>query len=309
MKALITDNVHPVLIEDLESIGVAVTYLPKINQAEVELLIQDYEILVINSKINVDVAFIDKAVNLKCIGRLGSGMEIVDQDYAKLKGIGVFSSPEGNCDAVGEHAIGMLLSLFNKLAQAHQDVVSLDWHREANRGEELKGKTIGLIGYGHTGKATAKKLSGFDVEVIFYDKYIKEGSDAFAKQVSLDEIYRNADVVSFHLPLTAETHYYFDDYFLNLMQKPFYLINTSRGSVVSPNSLEKGIANNKILGACLDVFENEKPETYSSIEIQWIERLQKTKKLIFSTHVAGWTVQSKYKLSKIISERIVTYMQ
>lgn len=309
MKALVTDNVHEVLLEDFNNAGIATTYLPKINQEEVEKLIGDFEVLIINSKINVHKDFIDRAGKLKCIGRLGSGMEIVDVVYAKEKGIAVFSSPEGNCDAVGEHAIGMILSLFNKLFQAHQDVIGLDWNREANRGEELKGKTIGIIGYGHTGKAFAKKLSGFDVEVLFYDKYLEGASDAYARQVTLKELQKKSEIISFHVPYNSETHHYFNSNFLNDMRKPFYLINTSRGLIVDAELLEVGLTKSKILGICLDVFKNEKPDTFTEVEKSWFKRMSNYRNVIFSTHVAGWTQQSKYKLSKNISEKIVTFLQ
>ena len=205
MKALVTDNVHEVLLDDLKLAGYDCTYLPKIEQKEVEAIIEDYEILIINSKINVDKTFIDKATQLKFIGRLGSGLEIIDLDYAKSKNIKVYNSPEGNRDAVAEHAIGMLLSLFNQLNAAHYDVVNMNWNREARRGEELMGKTIGIIGYGNTGKALAKKLSGFDVTVLYYDKYLSNYQDDFAQQVDLESIQKNADVISFHLPYNKET--------------------------------------------------------------------------------------------------------
>ncbi|MCB0510725.1 MAG: phosphoglycerate dehydrogenase [Chitinophagales bacterium] len=302
-KALITDNVHEVLLKGLEEKAYVCSYLPKIEQAEVEALIADYEILVINSKIQVNKKLLDKAVKLKYVARLGSGLEIIDLAYAKERGIEVINSPEGNRDAVGEHALGLLLSLFNNLPAAHQDVLDFSWKREERRGEELKGKTVGIIGYGNTGKAFAKKLSGFEVECLFYDKYLQEES-AFAKQVALEEIQERAEVLSFHLPYNMETHHFFDLHFLHRMKKSFYLINTSRGKIVDSSILLKALHEQKLLGLCLDVFENEDASNYSKEEKALIQDLALTNKCLFSPHVAGWTHQSKYKLAQLLLDKI-----
>lgn len=307
MQALITDQVHQLLIDKLESTGVDTVYLPSINQKEVEAMIADFDILIINSKIRVSESFLAKAEKLKVVGRLGSGLEIIDLDAAAKKGVHVFNSPEGNRDAVAEHAIGMLLALFNNLRQAHRDVIHFDWHREANRGEELGGKTIGIIGFGNTGQAMAKKLSGFDVNILYYDKYVTPES-AYAQAQSLDRIFSDADIVSLHLPLTEETQYFFNGHFVNQMQKPFYIINTSRGKVLSQESLLAGLESGKILGACLDVFENEQIASYSVKEKEQIAALQATRKVLFSTHIAGWTHQSKYKLADILAQKIITVL-
>ena len=294
MQALITDQVHQLLIDKLQAAGVKTIYLPNINQKEVEAVIADFDILVINSKINVDADFLAKSKNLKVIGRLGSGLEIIDLDEAHRKGVRVFNSPEGNRDAVAEHAIGMLLALFNKLQDAHRDVIHFDWHREDNRGEELGGKTVGLIGFGNTGQALAKKLSGFDVDVLYYDKY-KTSKSPYAQYADLEQIYSEVDVLSIHLPLTDETKNFFNRDFINNMQKPFYLINTSRGKVLNQEYLLEGLLGEKVLGACIDVFENEQISSYSVKEKEQIAALQATRKVLFSTHVAGWTHQSKLK--------------
>ena len=309
MKALITDSVHDVLIEDLEAAGIHCTYLPRISQAELEALIVDFHILIINSKIIVDAAFMNKAPSLKIIGRLGSGLEIIDLKYAEEKGIKVFNSPEGNRDAVGEHAIGMLLSLFNQLNQSHQDVLEFSWDREARRGEELKGKKIGLIGFGNTGKAMAQKLSGFEVDCFFYDKYLENETSPFAKQVSLEFIQEQAEVISIHLPYKPETHYLFNSDFFNKCKKPFYLINTSRGKIVNTMDLLEGLKTENILGACLDVFENEQIEHYTDREKLDFKELAITSKVLCSPHIAGWTNQSKIKLAKILSDKIVSILQ
>jgi D-3-phosphoglycerate dehydrogenase len=306
MKALITDHVHSILLENLEAAGVKCTYLPTINQKEVEALIAEYQVLVINSKIKVGEEFLSLAKELKVIGRLGSGLEIIDLPAAKNSGVAVVNSPEGNRDAVAEHAIGMLLSLFNNLQKAHRDVIHFDWHREENRGEELKGKTVGIIGFGNTGQALADKLSGFDLKILFYDKYKENFLHKNAKSASLEEIQNEADIITFHVPYNAETHYYLDDNFISQMRKNFYLINTSRGKIVNQNSLLQALDANKIKGACLDVFENEKIQIYSVVEKEQIAALNKTGKTIFTTHVAGWTNQSKFKLGEILSKKIIT---
>ena len=305
MQALITDQVHQLLIDKLQAAGVKTIYLPNINQKEVEAVIADFDILVINSKINVDADFLAKSKNLKVIGRLGSGLEIIDLDEAHRKGVRVFNSPEGNRDAVAEHAIGMLLALFNKLLDAHRDVIHFDWHREDNRGEELGGKTVGLIGFGNTGQALAKKLSGFDVDVLYYDKY-KTSKSPYAQYADLEQIYSEVDVLSIHLPLTDETKNFFNRDFINRMHKPFYLINTSRGKVLNQEYLLEGLLGEKVLGACIDVFENEQISSYSVKEKEQIAALQATRKVLFSTHVAGWTHQSKLKLADILAQKILT---
>jgi D-3-phosphoglycerate dehydrogenase / 2-oxoglutarate reductase len=305
MQALITDQVHQLLIDKLQAAGVKTIYLPNINQKEVEAMIADFDILVINSKINVDADFLAKSKNLKVIGRLGSGLEIVDLDEAYRKGVRVFNSPEGNRDAVAEHAIGMLLALFNKLQDAHRDVIHFDWHREDNRGEELGGKTVGLIGFGNTGQALAKKLSGFDVDVLYYDKY-KTSKSPYAQYADLEQIYSEVDVLSIHLPLTDDTRNFLNRDFINNMQKPFYLINTSRGKVLNQEYLLEGLLGEKVLGACIDVFENEQISSYSVKEKEQIAALQATRKVLFSTHVAGWTHQSKLKLADILAQKILT---
>ena len=305
MKALITDHVHPILLEKFDKAGISSTYLPKINQKEVESMIKDFEILVINSKITIEKNFLNKATRLKVIGRLGSGLEIIDLKAAEKNGVLVFNSPEGNRDAVAEHAVGMLLALFNNLNRAHRDVVHFNWDREANRGEELMGKTVGIIGFGNTGQALAKKISGFGVETLFYDKYATMDNNHFARGVGLDELQEKADIISFHVPYNKETHHYLNDSFVDKMKKDFYLINTSRGKVVCKDALLKALGSSKIKGACLDVFDNEKIQSYSVEEKAYINAFNQSGCVIFSTHVAGWTRQSKIRLAEILSHKIL----
>ncbi len=297
-KILITDDVHPSLLKGFETAGFACTYVPKTTDVEVRQIIADYDGLIVNSKINVDHALFASAPKLRFVGRLGSGMEIVDLKAAKAFGVAVLSSPEGNRNAVGEHALGMLLSLANNLIVSDLEVKNFDWQREKNRGFELRGRTIGLVGFGHTGSSFAAKLLGLGVRILVCDKYLPEGfldkfpfpkaskmgyprfdtegvESAISKQlgedfdglnyefstieaVDLATIQREADIISFHLPLTAETKHFADAAFFNYCEKYVVILNTSRGNVVKTKDLIEAMINKKVIGAALDVFENEK---------------------------------------------------
>lgn len=305
-KALVTDGVHPILIEGLEHLGYHCDYHPKISLQETFEMIEPYEGLIINSKIIVDKVFLDRAKHLRFLGRLGSGMEIIDQEYAKLKGIAVFSAPDGNCNAVGEHALGMLLALSNKLLQADREVRLLQWNREQNRGFELMGRTIGIIGFGHTGSSFAQKLSGMGMRILAYDKYKKDYTTDFPLVIESDmaTIYKEADIISFHLPLTDEVIHLVDDEYVNRCKSGIIFINTSRGKVIKTESLVEGLQSGKIGGACLDVFENEKPATFSKEELSLYRQLYEMDKVILSPHVAGWTVESKRRLAAILLRKI-----
>lgn len=304
---LVTDGVHPLLLEGFKKAGFDYDYRPKISLEATRAIIQDYEGLIINSKILVDKPFLDKAVKLKFIGRLGSGMEIVDKVYAAQKGIIVKSAPEGNRNAVGEHALGMLLALANKFRQGDREVRAKHWDRESNRGFELMGKTVGIIGFGHTGSNFAKKLAGLGVKVLAYDKYktyYTEGSN-YIRESKMKEIFEQADVISLHLPLTKETKYLVDEVFIDKCHKNIVLINTSRGKVVSTEALIAALKNGKVRGACLDVFENEKPHTFSDNEHKMYDELYEFDNVILTPHVAGWTVQSKQRLAQIVLDKIL----
>lgn len=306
---LITDLVHELLIVGLQDAGFRIDYNPMISYEEVCNIIENYEGIIINSKILVTQSFIDKAKNLKFVARLGSGLEIIDLDYAKAKGIKVISSPEGNRNAVAEHALGMLLALANNLVKASMEVKNFKWNREANRGFEIEGKTIGIIGYGNTGETFAQKFLGWNVRILVYDKY-KPTIDTYngkMERVSLEELLENAQIISIHLPLNAETKYIINDVFFQKWANSEVLINTSRGKILETKALIENLANGKLRGACLDVFENEKPETYSSDEISLYKKLFSFENLIVSPHIAGWTEESKEKLSKIILDRILFF--
>ncbi|MEY4903518.1 MAG: hypothetical protein RLZZ292_1333 [Bacteroidota bacterium] len=305
-KVLITDDLHPLMIEGLTQLGYAIDYQPNITLEAVRECIAQYEGLIINSKILVDKLLLDRAVRLRFVARLGSGMEIVDKPYAAQKGVAVLSSPEGNCNAVAEHALGMLLAFANNLLPADREVRQKIWLREKNRGFELAGKTIGIIGFGHTGSAFARKLKGMEMRVLAFDKYKSDYTHDFeyVEETTLENLQEQADIISFHLPLNPETKYFFDADFLKKCQKKLVILNTSRGNVVKTTDLIQALEKEMILGACLDVFENEKPVTYTQEEEAMYEHLYTFPNVILSPHVAGWTQESKYKLSKVLLEKI-----
>lgn len=310
-RVLVTDGVHPVLLKGFEAQGFDCDYQPKISLEECLAIIQNYEGLIINSKILVDKYFLDKAVLLQFIGRLGSGMEIVDLAYAKEKGVIVVSAPEGNRNAVGEHALGMLLALANNFLKGDSEVRQKVWKREENRGFELMGKTVGIIGFGHTGSTFAKKLAGFEVEVLAYDKYrtnFAVGS-TYIRETEMSEIFEKADIVSFHLPLTEETHHLLNDEYLGRFNKNIIVINTSRGKVVETKALLNGLKSGKISGACLDVFENEKPALFTVKEHELFEELYTYKNVILTPHVAGWTKESLQRLAEVVLKKIVESLE
>ena len=304
---LVTDKVHPLLLQGFEEAGFECDYRPKVSLDIVRDIVQNYEGMIINSKILVDKYMLDKATKLKFVGRLGSGMEIVDQVYAKQKGVFVASAPEGNRNAVGEHALGMLLALANNFLKGDKEVRKKHWDRESNRGFELMGKTIGIIGFGHAGESFAKKLAGMDVKVLSYDKYktyYAEGSN-YIRETEMQEIFDKADILSLHLPLTAETEHLMDDAFINKFVKDIILINTSRGKVVKTTTLINGLKSGKIKGACLDVFENEKPHLFTENEHQMYDELYAFDNVIMTPHVAGWTTESLERLARIVLEKIL----
>jgi D-3-phosphoglycerate dehydrogenase len=306
-SVLITDDCHPVLTEGLADLGYAIDFEPHITPEETLRRIADYEGLVINSKIVVDKPFLDAAVRLRFVARLGSGMEIVDRAYAAEKGVAVLSSPEGNRNAVAEQALGMLLALANNLLRADREVRRNEWRREANRGFELRGKTIGLIGFGHTGSQFARKLAGMEMRVLAYDKYLGAGYAAafpWVEECSLEALLEKSDMVSLHLPLTPETKHFANARFFDQCKSGVVVINTSRGTCVHTTDLVEALENGKVGGACLDVFENEKPQTYTVEEQALYDRLYQRENVVLSPHIAGWTHESKYLLGHILLDKI-----
>lgn len=306
MKILHLDNNHHLLIDQLNELGLQNDEDYTSDKSTVEHKISNYNGIVVRSRFKIDKQFIDKAINLKFIARVGAGLESIDCDYAQEKGIRLFSAPEGNSNAVGEHALGMILSLFNKLKSAHQTIQNGKWLRESHRGLELEGKTIGIIGYGNMGKSFAKKLKGFDCKVICYDIKPNVG-DENAQQVTLDELQEQTDVLSLHTPWTPLTNQMVNTGFINTFKKPFWLINTARGKSVVTKDLVDALQSGKILGAGLDVLEYEKLsfESLFSEEIPTeFQYLLETENVLLSPHVAGWTIESKKKLAQTIVNKI-----
>lgn len=308
MKILHLDKNHPLLLEKLSEAGFINEENYKASKAEIEEIISGYEGIVIRSRFNIDKQFLDAAKNLKFIARVGAGLESIDTEYAEKLGIKLIAAPEGNRNAVGEHALGMLLSLFNNLTKADSEVKNGLWNREANRGIELDGKTVGIIGYGNMGKAFAKKLRGFDCEVLCFD--IKENvGDENAKQISLQKLQQNADVLSLHTPWTPLTDKMINSVFINSFSKPFWLINTARGKSVVTADLVSALKAGKILGAGLDVLEFEKLSFETLFDSDnlpnSLKELFAMDNVILSPHIAGWTVESKEKLATVIAEKII----
>jgi len=313
-KVAFLDEVHPILEQILEDNGFICDIL--INSTKDKILeeISAYEGLVVRSRFAIDEPFLKKASNLKFIARSGAGMENIDLEYCKKNSIALFNAPEGNRNAVGEHALGMLLALFNNLVKGNSEIRKGIWDREGNRGVELDGKTVGIIGYGNNGKAFAKKLAGFDVEVLAYDKYKNDFSDKYVSESSMENIFESVDIISLHIPQNENTIFLVDDEYLNKFRKPIYLINLSRGKIVRTKALLNGIENNKVLGACLDVLEYEK----SSFENMFTDMgglntdfktLLALENVLLSPHVGGWTTESYYKLSEVLAIKILNYYQ
>lgn len=311
MKILHLDQNHPLLIEQLTTAGFDNEEDYTSSKEIVESFIEGYDGIVIRSRFKIDQTFIDAAKNLQFIARVGAGLESIDIVYAEKKGIYLIAAPEGNKNAVGEHALGMLLSLFNNLNRADKEVKTGQWNREKNRGVELDGKTIGLIGYGNMGRSFAKKLKGFNCTVFCYD--IKEGVDnKNATQVAMKTLHEMADVVSIHTPWTPLTHKMVDTDFITAFKKPFWFINTARGKSVVTKDLVAALKSGKILGAGLDVLEYEKSSFESLFTNKMPDELSELLQMdnvILSPHIAGWTVESNIKLAEVIVEKIIDKFQ
>lgn len=309
MKILHIDSNHPLLIEMLREAGFNNEENYKASKSEIEELISGYGGIVIRSRFNIDRQFLDAAKNLKFIARVGAGLESIDTEYAQQLGVKLIAAPEGNRNAVGEHALGMLLALLNNLIKADHQVKNGQWNREANRGAELDGKTVGIIGYGNMGKAFAKKLRGFDCNVLCFDIQENRG-DENAKQVSLKELQEQAEVLSLHTPWTPLTDKMVDSDFINAFSKPFWLINTARGKSVVTADLVKALKSGQILGAGLDVLEYEKSSFETLFDSdnfpQALKELFEMDNVILSPHIAGWTVESKIGLARTIAEKVIS---
>lgn len=305
MKILLLDKNHPLITEQLLAKKFILEEDFTSTYDEVCDKINNYDGIIIRSRIPLDKKFLEKGKNLKFIARVGAGMENIDIPVAESLGIQLINSPEGNRDSVAEHVVGMLLVIMNRLFIASQEVKNGIWKREENRGDELLGKTVGLIGYGNMGKATAKRLSGFGCKVIFHD-ILPNLSDEFATQVTLDELKQSAEVLSLHIPLTSETNYLVDETFISEMKNDFYLVNTARGKNVKTKSLVEALKSGKVKGVCLDVLEYEK-SSFENLETENedLKYLLESEKAIVTPHIAGWTHQSKEKLAQFIVDKIL----
>lgn len=319
MKAIITDNTHPILAAKLQQAGVDTLVSTDLSYDELLALMPTCDALVVRSKITIDRHFIDH-IGPRCrvIGRVGAGMETIDVDYAESRGIRCVNSPEGNRDAVGEHATALLLALFNKIATANYEVRQGLWRREANRGLEVKGKTVGIIGFGNMGAAFAQRLQGFECDVVAYDKYLPAHTRAnfqrlsHVRQVTLEELQAQADILSLHVPLTDDTRYMVDAPFLDAFAKPLYVINTARGAVVKTRDLAAKMQQGKVLGAALDVNEYENMSK-DGLDLDTLPAdfryLLDSPRTLLTPHVGGWTVESKYKLAAFLADKILAVLK
>ena len=301
-KLLIIDDLEQSFQTEAEKLGYQVNYQPKITKAEALAILHEYDGVAVRSKFNFDKEVIDKGPNLKFIARAGAGMDNIDEAYAAEKNIALINAPEGNRDAVGEHAIGMLLNLMNNLRQADIQVRNGIWDREANRGYELMGKTVAIIGYGNNGGAFARRLKGFGVDVIAYDKYKTGFSDEYVREVSMEEVVKFADVVSLHIPLTRETRQMVNDEYLRHFKKPIFFISLARGEITNTRAILNAIKAGKILGAGLDVLEVEKFPKLG--EQEWYKDLANESKVLLSPHVGGWTFDSYRKISEVLANKL-----
>lgn len=301
-KILIIDDLHPAFAEKAKALGFEVDDKLQITRTETLAVIKDYVGIAVRTKFRIDQEIFDAAPNLKFVARAGAGLDNIDVAIANERNIQLINAPEGNRDAVGEHAIGLLLALMNNFRNADAEIRNGIWDREGNRGYELKGKTVGIIGYGFMGQQMARKLAGFEVNVIAYDKYKTGFGSEYAREVSMEEIVKHSDVLSLHIPLTKETKQMVDDEYFFHFKKPIFFINTARGEIVNTSALLKNIKSGKILGAGLDVLEAEKFPILG--EQPWFEDLKASGKVMLTPHVGGWTFESYRKISEVLAEKL-----
>jgi D-3-phosphoglycerate dehydrogenase len=307
-KILVTEDIHQIYFDELATANILVDDRSNINSKdELKALLPLYDGVLVRSKFFVDGDLIAGAKNLKLIARAGAGMDNIDEIYCQENNIALINAPEGNRDAVAEHVIGMLLNLMRNISKSNAEIKNGIWLREENRGIEIGGKTIGIIGYGNTGKAFAKKLSGFGVQVIAYDKYLTNYSDQFAQGVSLNELQNRADIISIHVPLTVETKYLIDAAFLSNLKTGVVILNASRGPVLQTAALIQYINNGKVAYAALDVLENEKIDQLNAAEQATFDLLCKESKVLLTSHIAGWTEASYYKIASVLAQKTIQF--
>lgn len=307
-RMLIIDKMHPSITSLLQAHHIEAHYQPNITRPEILEVIDQYDGLMVRSKTSINAEMLDKAVRLKIIARAGAGLDKIDLTIAHQKNIKIINAPEGNQDAVGEQAIGMLLSLLHNVQRSDQEVRNYIWQREANRGVELMHKVIGIIGYGHMGKAFARRLSSFGCEVIAYDKR-PNLADTYASQVSMEEIFARTQILSLHIPLEEDTLELVNDHFLSQFHHNIYIVNTARGKVLQLSALQKHMEQGKVLGAALDVLENEKLEKLTEEQQKTFEFLRNSPQVILTPHIAGWTHESFRKINEVLVEKIHQYLQ
>ena len=304
MKCLVVDKMHESLLPMLRSIGIEAIYEPTINREHIKEVIGAYEGMIVRSKTIVDADLLKNALKLKFIGRAGSGIDNLDAEYLESREIAIVNAPEGNRDAVGEHTLGLILSLLHNLHQGHDQVMQSVWDREGNRGEELGSKTVGIIGYGNMGSTVAKKLQSFGCKVIAYDKYHPDFKDNYAKSVSLEQVKKETDILSLHIPLTEETLKMTDGGFFESFRKDIIFINTSRGEIASFKSIVEALKSERIIKAALDVLENEKLNNLTEEQLFHLNWLKASDKVIFTPHVAGWTKESYIRINEVLVKKI-----
>ncbi len=304
MKCLIVDTMHHSIIPMLESIGWEAEYQPEINRAGILDIIQEYHGLVIRSKTWVDQEFINRCRNLKFIARAGAGMDKLDAVAIEKAGIEIFNAPEGNRNAVAEHTLGLILGLLNNFVKADLEIRNRNWDREGNRGEELTGKTVGLLGYGYMGMAVAEKLKMMGCRVLSFDKYRRDYSDTHAVESDMDQLHQESDIFSIHVPLTSETKGLVSRRYLSKFKKPIFVVNTARGGILNLQDLLQCIEDGLVRGAALDVLENENLEKMSTAERSTFEKLIDSHKVILTPHVAGWTMESYIRINEVLVQKI-----
>lgn len=308
LKVLFVDSTHPLLPEKLNNAGLECDYRPEVTLSHVEKNIHLYDGIIIRSKFRLDRELLSKASKLKFVGRVGSGLENIDVEYARLKNIACFNAPEGHRDATGEHAVGMLLALLNNICKANNEVKNGQWFREVNRGLEIMGKTVGIIGYGNTGKCFARCLSGFNVKVIAYDKYKFDYSDQYVTESVMDDLYNDSDILSINVPLTAETSKLVNNEFLNRFKKDIFLVNVARGKIIDTSGLVLNLKTGKVKGAALDVLEYEKT-SFEELHRREIpddyQFLLEHPRVILTPHIAGWTHESNRRLAGVMADKII----